>query len=515
MAKPIVYLVGAGPGDSGLLTLRGKECLEQADFVLYDQLVAPRLLDFAPISAERVCVAELAAHHPERLPHIHVRLIDEARKGKCVVRLKGGDPLIFGRGGEEAEALRAAGIPFEIVPGVTAALAASAFLEIPLTHRSIASAVAFVTGHEDPSKPATRIDWKAVAAFPGTLVVYMGFMRLRLIIAELISHGKPRDTPAAAVSHASTGEQRTVTAPLNRLADEVNAAGLTTPALILVGPAVGLKPVQSWFESRPLLGKRVLITRPRGQALGMQLELERLGASAYLLPAIKIQAPADWSAVDGVQDRLRAGAFDWLVFTSANGVDMFLDRLINRGLDMRSLGSTKLAAIGPSTAAAMRTYHLQPDVTSFGEFNSEGLIADLKEHVVGKRVLIAQADRGRQLLRVQISEVARVETLSVYAMVDSVDRRSEAFDLLRQGRIDYITLTSPNIASSLLASIDSEIAEHIRGGKTILVANSPRVAAEVKAFGFAVTAIATDPTEKALINEVLKLSEMRSRNKVT
>src|SRR5438067_731644 len=295
-AQPRVFLVGAGPGDPGLLTLRAVECLQQADLVLYDKLVPPRLLDFARPGAERVCVTDLPGEHPQRWPHIHRTLVEEAKKGKVVVRLKGGDPLVFGRGGEEAEELRHAGLSYEIVPGVTAGLAAAACAEIPLTHRRHASAVALVTGHENPAKPGSALDWPALARFPGTLVIYMGFARLESIAKSLIAHGKAADTPAAVVSAASTGHQHTLEATLAELPEAVRAAGLAAPAVIFVGPVAGHRPATSWFERRPLFGQRVLVTRPRGQSGEFVRRLEQLGAVPYVLPAVEIKPLDDWSA---------------------------------------------------------------------------------------------------------------------------------------------------------------------------------------------------------------------------
>src|SRR5438445_5834208 len=276
--EPRVFLVGAGPGHPGLLTLRAVECLSQADLVLYDRLVSPRLLDYAPDAAECVCVTELAEHHVERCPHVNQTLLEAARQGKRVVRLKGGDPLVFGRGGEEAETLREAGIPFEVVPGVTAAVAAAAYAGIPLTHRLHASAVAFVTGHEHPGKPDSSLDWPVLARFPGTLVIYMGMSRLPMIVQALIEHGKPADTPAAVVHWSSIGAQRTVEAPLRDLPEAVQRAGVTAPAIIIIGSVAALRSKLAWFEDRPLFGKRVLVTRPRHQAGELVHRLEELGA---------------------------------------------------------------------------------------------------------------------------------------------------------------------------------------------------------------------------------------------
>ncbi len=509
MKPGIVHLVGAGPGDPGLLTLRGRECLECADFVLYDQLVAEQILSLAPPHAELMCVSELASTHPERWPHIYVKLIEEARQGKCVVRLKGGDPLIFGRGGEEAEALHEAGIPYEIVPGVTAALAAAACLEIPLTHRCHSSAVAFVTGHEQPAKSSSKIDWQALAGFPGTLVIYMGLSRLGTIIPELIRCGKPADTPAAAVSHASTGEQRSVTSTLEGLERAVSEAGLTTPALVLIGPVVGLRPAASWFEARPLFGMRVLVTRPRQQAMPMLHQLQLLGAVPYLLPGVEIRDPDDWSAVDAALNRITDGQFNWLVFTSANGVEMFVKRLFDTGRDLRILASTRLAAIGPSTAAKLRSYHLNPDLAPSSESRSETLAALLKERVRGQRVLLAQAEQARDLLRSELASVAAVEKIVVYRQVESIDPQAPIFDRLRRGEIDCITFTSPGIARNVLAALDEVIRDRILRGEIRLVTNGPRISAVVSECGFAVAAESTEPTVESMLDALTELWRKR------
>ena len=294
-----VALVGAGPGNPGLLTLRAVECLAQADLVLYDRLVPGCLLDYAADEAELICVDELPGCHPERVPGVHQKMIEAARAGRRVVRLKGGDPFVFGRGGEEAEALAEAGVDYEVVPGVTAALGAAAYAGLPLTDRRWASAVAFVTGHEKPGKggetpPSTGRRWR----FPGTLVVYMGMARLPQVVGNLLDNGLAPDTPAAAVQWATTGRQRTVEAPLSGLAEAVEAAGLKAPAVLIVGATAALRPRLAWFEKRPLFGKRVLVTRPRHQAGDMVRRLEQLGAVVSVMPTVEVREPADWGPVD-------------------------------------------------------------------------------------------------------------------------------------------------------------------------------------------------------------------------
>src|SRR5262245_32325136 len=388
MSEPQVYLVGAGPGHPGYLTLRGAEVLARADLVLYDKLVPPRMLELARPGAELVCVTELAPSHAERYLPVHRTLLEAARQGKRVVRLKGGDPFLFGRGAEEAEELRRHGIAYEVVPGVTAALGAAACAGIPLTHRDHASAVAFVTGHENPAKPASALDWEALARFPGTLVVYMGLSRLAQPSPTRRQFGKPADTPTAVIHWGTTGDQRTVEAPLADVAAAVQQAGVTAPALVVVGAVAALRPRLAWFEQRPLFGKRVLVTRPRRQSGDLVRRLEELGAVPFVLPAVEVREPADWAPVDRALARL--AQYDWLVFTSANGVHAFVGRLRQTGRDLRALGPVRLAVIGPSTADALRGYHLEPDLVPEA-FCSESLVAALRGRAAGRRVLLARA----------------------------------------------------------------------------------------------------------------------------
>jgi uroporphyrinogen III methyltransferase/synthase len=507
MLEPRVFLVGAGPGSPGLLTLRAAEVLGRADLVLYDQLVPERLLDLAP-AAQKVCVRDLPGQHPEKYPHIHSLLIETAKAGKIAVRLKGGDPLIFGRGGEEAEALRNAGVPYEIVPGVTAAAAAGAFLEIPLTHRNYASAIALVTGHELPNKPGNRLDWQAIAKFPGTLAIYMGIARLPVIISELIRYGKDPNTPAAIVERASCGEQRAIYARLADLEDKRRLAGLEAPGLILIGEAVAHRSPRPWFESRPLFGRRVLVTRPSHQASGMVKKLEHLGAVVSQFSAVEIREPADFSAVDRALDQLRAGEWDWLVFTSANGVHALLRRLDAIGRDLRSLGSVKFAAIGPKTAAALGEYRLRADLVPEATFSSEGLASALSPHIAGQRVLLARANRGRALLRDELQKLARiVEQVTVYDQVDGIDADSGVLDALRRGEIRYVTLPSSNIAAGVLRAFDETIRGRVERGEIKLVAISPETGKTVRELGYPVAAEAEVFTEDGLIDTVVRLAQ--------
>jgi uroporphyrinogen III methyltransferase/synthase len=501
---PLVFLVGAGPGNPGYLTLRAVECLSRADLVLYDKLVPPQMLEHAPATAERICVTELAERHLERYLPIHEKLLQAARQGKRVVRLKGGDPLLFGRGGEEADVLRAAGIPYEIVPGVTAALGAASCAGIPLTHRAHASAVAFVTGHENPAKPESALDWAALARFPGTLVIYMGMSRLGAIAETLLAHGKTRETPVAVVQRASTGEQQTITAPLGEIAGAAQAAGLAAPAVTIIGSVVDLRAHLAWFESRPLFGKRVLVTRPRRQATDTIRRLEELGAVVYVLPLLEILPPADWGPVDRAIERL--SDYQWLVFTSVNGVEGFLDRLRQRGRDWRALGRLKLAAIGPTTAQTLERYYLKADLVP-PVFDSEHLAAALLPRVAGQRVLLARADRGRDLLREELSRVAKVDQVACYSQKDTTAANEEVLDALRRGEIEFVTVTSSNIARALAAVLDAPSRARLHSGEAKLVSISGVTSAALAAEDLPVAAEAHSATSAGVLDAILALTQ--------
>ncbi|MFO0878879.1 MAG: uroporphyrinogen-III C-methyltransferase [Gemmataceae bacterium] len=501
---PAVALVGAGPGHPGLITLRGVELLRQADFVLYDRLVAPGLLDHVPPSARRMCVEELAPCHVDRQPLIEQTMIDMARQGRRVVRLKGGDPMIFGRAGEEAQALRQAGIPFEIVPGISAALGASACAAIPLTHRRFASAVAIVTGHEQPDKPGSLLDWEALARFPGTLVFYMAIARLEAFVRQLLDQGKAATTPAALVERASTAQQRTWTTTLGELPALARSEGATAPALVIVGDVVPLRDEIAWFESRPLFGRTVVITRPRHQAEGMVQRIEELGGQARLLPVVDIRPPADWGPVDDVLSRL--AQFDWVVFTSSNGVESFLGRLRHQGRDLRALGGVKLAAIGPATAEALRKYHLEADLVP-ATFNSEGLAAALRPHVAGCRVLLARANRGLDLLREELAPVATVEQVAVYDQVDTLpDEAAALVHDLSAGAVDYVCLTSSNIALGFARLLDAAARRAIEVGRVGLVSISPRTSEAIRGVGLPVAGEASEYTTAGVVDALVRLA---------
>jgi uroporphyrinogen III methyltransferase/synthase len=498
-----VYLVGAGPGDPGLLTLRGRDCLARADLVLYDGLVNPLLLQHVRGTAERTSRACGADGRRLNQDEINARLIAAARSGLTVVRLKGGDPFIFGRGAEEAQALQDAGIPYEIVPGVTAAVAAGAYAGIPFTHREDASAVAFVTGHEDPRKQEPALDWHVLAAFPGTLVFYMGLHRLRSIIDSLLQSGKPANTPAAVICQASTPHQRTVTATLSTLADAVEAAALSPPSLIVIGETVRHHGGIDWFERRPLFGLRVGITRPACQAGATVERCLELGAEPVLMPTIEIRPPADWTSVDRAIGRL--DEFDWLVFTSVNGVDSFFQRMWDLGHDARMLSAQRIAVIGEATSQALTAWKLRANLVP-DSFRAEALAAALKAQVAGRRVLWVRASRGRDVLSNELSVAgASVEEVVAYQNLDCDSLPSAALVTLEEGRLDWIGLSSPSIARNLSRLLTPSARNQI-GRATRLAAISPVTAEAAQEVGLPVHAVANQYTWDGLFDSIVQAS---------
>lgn len=527
MAEPgTVYLVGAGPGDPGLLTLRGLDCLRRADLVLYDGLVNPLILRHTSARAERTCRVERLHGRVLEQSEINARLIAAAREGKTVVRLKGGDPFVFGRGGEEAAALKAAGIPFEVIPGVTAAVAASAYAGISLTHRDFASAVAFVTGHEDPQKkcislksiPGGRearcgmpgapetvtvesicLDYHALAAFPGTLVFYMGLHRLPEIVEALLNAGKPGRTPACVISRGTLAAQQTVTAPLEELRAAVQRAQLHAPSLIVVGDCVRQRETLAWFEDRPLFGLTVGVTRPIGQAASAVDRLIELGAQPLLLPTICCEPLDDWTEVDRLLPQLPE--FDWLVFTSVNGVRGLLQRLWETGSDLRGLGRAKLAAIGEGTAQALAEQGLRADLVP-ETFRAEALAEALQPHVRDRRVLWVRASRGRDVLPKQLREAgAQLEELVVYQNTDVEEWPADAQLQLEMGCVDWVCLSSPSIARNFARLLPEAARDHL-GTKTKIACISPVTSAAARDAGLPVDAEATVFTWEGLFQAI-------------
>jgi uroporphyrinogen III methyltransferase / synthase len=445
-----VYLVGAGPGDPGLLTARALELIARADVIVHDRLIPATALDGARPDAELIYVGKEGGGPSISQDDIVARLLADGAAGRDVVRLKGGDPFVFGRGGEEAEALRAAGIAFEVVPGVTAGVAASAYAGIPVTHRDAASAVAFVTGHEDPAKPESALDWAALARFPGTLVVYMGVRRLEAIVRELMAGGRPGTEPAAVIERGTLPDQRVVTGTLETIAGAAAAAAVKAPAVSLFGPVAALRSELAWFEGRPLGGRTVAVTRARAQASGLAARLRSLGATVVQAPAIRIQE------IDGPAPEL--GRYDLVCLTSPNGVRHLFDRLHRAGRDARAFAGARIAAIGPGTAAALRDRGLIADVLP-DRFVAEGLVHALAEVPVS-RALIARAAHARDVLPAALRERgAEVDVVELYETVaepmSQVQREAVA-------GADYVTFTSSSTVRFFFESMDGAVGERAR-----------------------------------------------------
>jgi uroporphyrinogen III methyltransferase / synthase len=445
----VVYLVGAGPGDPGLMTARSLELIGAADSIYYDRLIPDGALDGARADAELIYVGKQPGVPSVPQGEIGERLIEAAQAGRSVVRLKGGDPFVFGRGGEEGEALRAAGVEFEVVPGVTAGVAATAYAGIPVTHRDDASAVAFVTGHEDPEKAETALDWDALAAFPGTLVFYMGVKRLGENAAALIAGGRDPEQPAAAIERGTWPGQRTVTATLGTLAATVERERIGAPALIVIGAVAARRSELAWLERRPLHGRTVVVTRARAQASGLAATLRGLGATVVELPAIRVE-----SRTESAEARAAAAAiagYDLVCLTSPNGVSLLFEALSAAGLDARALAGTTVAAIGPGTARALAANGIAADIVP-ERFVAEALVEALAGvEVDGKRVLVARAAEARDVLPDALRE--RGADVDVVALYETVrDTPDDAAIEGAQGA-DYVTFTSSSTVTNLTEAL--------------------------------------------------------------
>jgi len=463
--KGIVYLVGAGPGDPGLTTARALSLIASADVIFHDRLIPPGALDGAREDAELVYVGKAPGDGPktsayrtesahrqrETVPQgeINERLVEAARAGKSIVRLKGGDPFVFGRGGEEGEALRAAGIEFEVVPGVTAGVAATAYAGIPVTHRDDASAVAFVTGHEDPEKAETALNWEALARFPGTLVLYMGVKRLAENAAALIEAGRDPEEPAAAVERGTLAGQRTVVATLATLSEAVEREGLGAPALIVVGPVVRRRETLAWLERRPLHGRRVVVTRARAQASGLAVTLRELGAEVVELPAIRIEPRIESEEVRRAIDSIES--YTLICLTSPNGARLLLDALQAAGKDARALAGATIAAIGPGTARTLGERGILADVVP-ERFVAEALVEALGGiDVAGRKALIARAAEARDVLPDALRE--RGAHVDVVALYETVREEPDPDAVEAAQAADYVTFTSSSTVSNLTEAL--------------------------------------------------------------
>jgi len=449
-----VYLVGAGPGDLGLVTMRAMEVLKKADVVVYDALINQELLKFARSDAEIIYGGKRSNNHAIPQDQLNELLVEKARLGKTVVRLKGGDPYVFGRGAEEAGRLQAAGIPFEVVPGISSVIAGPNYAGIPITHRDHCSSFSVITGHEDPEKPEGSIDWNAVAKMPGTKVILMGVERIREISQKLIINGLPDSTPAAMVRWGTTGRQQTIQGTLATIAKLAEDRQFKAPAVTIIGEVVQLRSKLNWFENRPLFGQRIVVTRTREQASELSSQLRELGAEILEIPTIKIVAPEDHRAV--VDAILGLNSYSWIVFTSPNGVSMFFDFFFKAFEDLRDIGGVRIAAVGPATAAKLKELHLKVDVTPEKYLASE--IAEAMnnyESLENLSVLLLRAEVANQDLPEKLVEIgAIVDDVACYKTVpETTDITGVAEDFTGNGA-DWITFTSSSTVESFHQRFD-------------------------------------------------------------
>ena len=495
MSEGVVYLVGAGPGDPGLLTVKGRRCVETADVVVHDRLVDRRILRHARERAEVIDVGKVRGQGGSTQPKINSLLVQRAKEGRKVVRLKGGDPFVFGRGGEEADALQEAGVAFQVVPGVTSAIAAPAYAGIPLTHRGVASAFTVVTGTEAPGSQSSPIEWEALARRPGTLVLLMAWESLPTIVEALLRHGKQPDTPTALVRWGTEPYQQTVVGTLESIEAKAAAAGLRPPVVAIIGEVVRLRERLRWFDNRPLWGRRVLVTRTRTQAGALSRLLDERGADAIELPTIETRPMDDYGVLDDaladVQDR------EWVVFTSTNAVQAVFDRLRALGLDSRALYGTRVAAIGPTTASDLEQRGIKPDFVpdrAVSEALAEGLI---QQGVQGRRVLLPRADAGREVLARSLREAgAAVDDVPVYRTVAPSGLDDRLDDIL-DGGIDAATFTSSSTVRNLVRLLDGGL-DRLSG--VLVACIGPVTAATAREMGLEVGLVAREHTIPGLVD---------------
>ncbi|MBM3945808.1 MAG: uroporphyrinogen-III C-methyltransferase [SAR202 cluster bacterium] len=503
--RGIVYLVGAGPGDPGLITVRGLTVLKSADVVVYDRLLDERLLEHAPAGARLVDAGKGPGEHSMAQGDINKFLVHEGKAGNRVVRLKGGDPFVFGRGGEEAEALARAGVAFEVVPGVTSAIAAAAYAGIPVTHRSVASSVAFVTGSEDPSKGSSSVDWAGLARSVDTMVLLMGLGHLGSIAHQLVSGGRSSDTPVALVRWGTEPWQEVVTGTLKDIAERAEQARLTSPVVAVIGDVVRLRDKLAWFDRKPLFGKRVLITRTRHQASEISELLAQQGAMPLQLPTIEAVPPEDWGRVDEVLTGV--GTYHWAVFTSTNAVEMTFQRLTALGMDARAFGGAKVCAIGMATADALRGRGIVADLVP-DEALSESALEALKTRMrTGDHVLLPRQLGGRDALPRGLRALcAHVEEVVMYSVRTPAGTKERARRILDEG-VDIATFTSSSTVKNLVEALDGDVS---RLSDVVIASIGPVTSATARELGLRVDVEANEHTVPGLVGAVVEYVGQRA-----
>jgi len=497
--KGKVYIIGAGPGDAGLITLKGIECLREADVVVYDYLVSKDLLKYARADARFIYAGKQGGAHTLSQWQINDLLVKEAKSGNTVVRLKGGDPFIFGRGGEEAEKLAANKIPFEIVPGVTSAIAVPAYAGIPLTHRGLTSTVAFVTGHEDPTKEKSDIDWQALARI-GTLVFLMGVKNIENIVKELKDNGRSPKTPAALIRWGTTPRQEILAGTLANIATLARERKFAPPAILVVGEVVDLRNTLKWFDQKPLFGKGVVITRPEKQADDLAKLLIKEGANPIHFPTIKIVPPPDWRELDAAIKKLEN--YDWQIFTSANGVAFFFERLLAKKKDIRDLKGVKICCIGPATAQQVQSRGIRVDLVP-EKFISEGILESFSgANLKGKKILLARAAEARDVLPKGLKKLgAIVDVTTAYQTVNSGKKKNELEKLFKENQVDIITFTSSSTVNNFVKIMGSGF-KLPKGVKIACI--GPVTDAAAKKAGFSVDIHQEEYTMEGLVDALKK-----------
>ncbi|MBI5559700.1 MAG: uroporphyrinogen-III C-methyltransferase [Deltaproteobacteria bacterium] len=495
MVNAKVYFVGAGPGDPGLITLKGIEALKKADVIIYDFLANKKLIEHARYGAEAVYVGKKGRFRHVSQEKINGLIIRYAGKGMTVVRLKGGDPFIFGRGAEEALSIEKKGIPFEVIPGVTSATAAPCYAGIPLTHRDFSSAVTFLTGQESPGKEVSAVEWDRLARC-STLVILMGWKNLRAIVKKLVENGRPRQTPVAIIRWGTLPKQKCVTGTLGNIAEISEKEGMLPPVVIVVGDIVKLRDKLNWLEAKPLFGKRVLVTRAAGQAGVFTELLEGYGAQAIVFPVIKTAAPGNYKAADAAVRNLNG--YDWAVFTSVNGVKYFFDRLCKLGYDIRELKGVRVCAIGPATAAAVKERGIKVDLTP-REYRAESVIEAFgKKNIKGKRFLLPRALKAREVLPEEIERLGgKIDVVTVYRTIKPVEETKELKKLLADKGVDVVTFTSSSTVENFVSLFKKgEIKRLLKGAAIACI--GPVTADAAKKQGLKVDIMPKDYTIPAL-----------------
>ncbi|MGI6776957.1 MAG: uroporphyrinogen-III C-methyltransferase [Acetivibrionales bacterium] len=505
MSKGKVYIMGVGPGDYKLITLKALECLQKSDVIVYDRLISSRILDYAKKDAELVYVGKMPDCHTVQQESINRILVEKALEGKTVARVKGGDPFVFGRGGEEAETLYKNGIEFEIIPGVTAAVAVPAYAGIPVTHRDFCSSLHIITGHERPYKNQSSLDYEVLARLKGTLVFLMGVKNLEIICNNLVKYGKDGSVPAAVIERGTTGAQKVVIGTLDSIAGKVREAGIGSPAVMVIGEVVNMGEKLKWFPAGKLAGKKIVVTRAREQASVLVKRIEELGGQAVELPAIRIEEPDNYTRFDEVLGCLQS--FQWVVFTSVNGVKSFFGRMRFRSIDIRNLAGLKICAVGEPTKEELNRMGITVDFVP-EKYTTDCLLEGLQKLVEpGQRVLLARADIANPMLAEGLKKNGiGVEDIVVYKTVPDFSNREEAIELLNKGEVDIITFTSSSTARNFLSTVGEDRIKSLSGVKVVCI--GPVTAKTAEELGIEVTAVADVYTIDGLVEKMVEVCKL-------